>query len=151
MLAPAPAKAKARGLEITFETADVTDLAYDDDRFDFASIAFGIRNVADPVQGMAEMARVVKPGGAVLVLEFGQVAVPVFRQVYDFYATRLLPRIGGLVTGNRKAYEYLESSSSGMPCREAFLALMDRTGAFASREYRSLMGGIAYMYRGVVA
>lgn len=150
MLEPAPAKAKALHLDIRFEQADVTQLQYADNQFDVTSISFGIRNVSDPVRALREMARVTKPGGRVMVLEFGQVQVPVFASLYNFYSEKVLPKIGGLVTGQKEAYEYLQKSSSAFPCGDNFLVLMEESGAFSSREYKSLTGGIAYIYRGVV-
>ncbi|KHD88715.1 MAG: ubiquinone biosynthesis protein UbiE [Bdellovibrio sp. ArHS] len=150
MLIPAPGKAKERGLEIKFEQADVTQLQYADNTFDISSISFGIRNVGDPVKGLKEMARVVKPGGHVMILEFGQVNLPIFGAIYNFYSQNILPKIGGLVTGQGEAYEYLQKSSAAFPCREGFLDLMKETGAFSKMEYISLTGGIAYIYKGTV-
>ncbi len=150
MLIPAPAKAKERGLEIQFEQADVTQLQYADNTFDISSISFGIRNVGDPVKGLSEMARVTKSGGKVLVLEFGQVKMPIFGPLYNFYSQNILPKIGGLVTGQKDAYEYLQKSSAAFPCREGFVDLMKQTNAFSEIEYISLSGGIAYIYKGTV-
>lgn len=150
MLIPAPGKAKERGLEIQFEQADVTQLQYPDNTFDICSISFGIRNVGNPVKALQEMARVTKPGGKVMVLEFGQVNVPVFGPLYNFYSQNILPKIGGLVTGQKEAYEYLQKSSAAFPCREGFLDLMKESGAYSHTEYISLTGGIAYIYKGTV-
>ena len=150
MLGPAPAKALKRGLEIKFEQADVTKLPYQDRSFDISSISFGIRNVEDPVKGLSELARVVRPGGVVMVLEFGQPRLPGFRQAYNFYSKHLLPKVGGWVTGRRQAYEYLQDSSAQFPCREGFVELMNQTRRFASVEYRSVTFGIAYLYKGRV-
>jgi demethylmenaquinone methyltransferase/2-methoxy-6-polyprenyl-1,4-benzoquinol methylase len=151
MLIPAPAKAAKRGLEITFSQADVTLLPYADHEFDFATISFGIRNVNDPIKGLSELARVVKPGGAVMVLEFGQPSLPVVQQFYDFYSQKILPKLGGLVTGRRAAYQYLQDSSSQFPCGEEFVNLMNKTGRFASCSYSPLTFGVAYMYKGLVS
>ncbi|MBO9667254.1 MAG: ubiquinone/menaquinone biosynthesis methyltransferase, partial [Bdellovibrio sp.] len=150
MLIPAPGKAKERGLDITFEQADVTQLQYADNSFDISSISFGIRNVGDPVKGLSEMARVTKPGGKVMVLEFGQVNIPVFGALYNFYSQNILPKIGGLVTGQKDAYEYLQKSSAAFPCREGFVDLMKQTNQFSHCEYIALTGGIAYIYKGTV-
>ncbi|MGZ3775143.1 MAG: bifunctional demethylmenaquinone methyltransferase/2-methoxy-6-polyprenyl-1,4-benzoquinol methylase UbiE [Pseudobdellovibrionaceae bacterium] len=150
MLIPAPGKAKERGLDIKFEQADVTQLQYADKTFDISSISFGIRNVGDPVKALREMGRVTKSGGKVMVLEFGQVNVPVFGPLYTFYSQNILPKIGGLVTGQKEAYEYLQKSSAAFPCREEFLTLMKESGAYSSCEYISLTGGIAYIYKGTV-
>ncbi|HEY0591810.1 MAG TPA: bifunctional demethylmenaquinone methyltransferase/2-methoxy-6-polyprenyl-1,4-benzoquinol methylase UbiE [Thermoanaerobaculia bacterium] len=150
MLAPAPEKARRRGVSVRFERADVTALPYADASFDVASIAFGIRNVADRVAGLREMARVVRPGGRVMVLEFGQPRAAVIGPLFGFYSRKVLPKIGGVLTGNRDAYDYLDRSAGAFPCGDAFAALMRATGAFESIEWRAYTGGIAYAYRGVV-
>jgi demethylmenaquinone methyltransferase/2-methoxy-6-polyprenyl-1,4-benzoquinol methylase len=150
MLIPAPRKAAAKGLDIHFEQADVTQLQYPDNTFDICSISFGIRNVGDPVKGLKEMARVTKSGGQVMVLEFGQVQVPVFGPLYNFYSEKILPKLGGLVTGQGEAYEYLQKSSAAFPCREEFLTLMRETGDFSELNFTALSGGIAYIYQGTV-
>ncbi|HUP60369.1 MAG TPA: bifunctional demethylmenaquinone methyltransferase/2-methoxy-6-polyprenyl-1,4-benzoquinol methylase UbiE [Thermoanaerobaculia bacterium] len=141
--------ARAKSSEVEFEVADVTKLPYDDASFDVASISFGIRNVAEPQRGIAEMARVIRPGGRVIVLEFGQPRGPLFRSFYRWYARHVLPRIGGALTGDRDAYEYLEKSAGRFPCGEDFVALMRESADFTSIEYVPLTFGIAYLYKGV--
>ncbi len=151
MLRPAPAKAAARSLEIDFEQADVTALPYNSASFDISSIAFGIRNVADPLRALNELARVVRPGGVVMVLEFGQPTAPGFARLYRLYSEKILPQLGGLITGQKKAYEYLQSSSAAFPCGPEFVKLMEQSGRFASIEYRPLTFGVAYIYKAIVA
>jgi demethylmenaquinone methyltransferase/2-methoxy-6-polyprenyl-1,4-benzoquinol methylase len=150
MLALAPAKAARAGLSIRFEPADVLRLPYPDASFDIASIAFGIRNVADPALGLREMARVVKSGGRVVVLEFGQPGGALFGPLYRFYSHRVLPRLGGWVSGDRSAYEYLDRTSSRFPAGQAFADLLRGTGPFRSVRLRPLTGGVAYAYVGEV-
>jgi demethylmenaquinone methyltransferase/2-methoxy-6-polyprenyl-1,4-benzoquinol methylase len=142
--------AKQKSADITFEVADVTALPFDDDSFDIASISFGIRNVGDPVKAIAEMARVVRPRGRVIVLEFGQPSNRLASTLYNTYRRHFLPRLGGAVTGERGAYEYLESSAARFPCGEEFVAMMASAARFSSIEFRPLTLGIAYLYRGVV-
>jgi len=149
MLQPAPEKARRRNLEIQFETADVMNLQYPDNQFDIVSISFGIRNVVDPVKALQEMARVTKPGGRIMVLEFGQSKLPGFSQVYNFYSTQVLPYLGGLVTGQKEAYDYLQKSSAQFPCEDEFLKLMDTTAQFSQVDCTPITGGIAYIYRGI--
>jgi len=150
MLAIASDKSARAGLSIRYEPADVLSLPYQDDSFDVASIAFGIRNVEDPGRGLREMARVVRPGGRVVVLEFGQPGGALFAPLYRFYSKRILPTIGGWVSGERSAYEYLDRTSSRFPAGEAFTALMRATGAFRVVDARPLTGGVAYVYAGEV-
>lgn len=147
MLVHARQKALRLGSHVSFDVADVTKLPFASESFDLASISFGIRNVEDPQLGLCELARVVKPGGHVMVLEFGQPRVPIFSGAYRFYSTQVLPRIGGWVSGQRKAYEYLQSSSAEFPCAEDFLDLADSTEMFSECEFQPVSGGIAYLYK----
>lgn len=142
--------ARAKSREVTFDVADVTDLPFENDSFDIASIAFGIRNVNDPRKGIAEMARVVRPGGRVMVLEFGQPRNRAVGALYDFYRRRVLPKLGGMVTGEQEAYEYLDKTAGRFPCGDDFVQLMREAAPFRSIEYTPLTFGIAYLYRAVV-
>jgi len=141
--------ARKKSSAVAFEVADVTNLPFDDAAFDIASISFGIRNVGDPRKGLGEMARVVKKGGRVMVLEFGQPRRRAFGAPYHFYARHILPRLGGAITGDRAAYEYLQTSAGRFPCGDDFVALMREAADFTSIEYVPLTMGIAYLYRGV--
>lgn len=143
--------ARDKRSDITFDVADVTALPYEDASFDISSIAFGIRNVHDRERGIAELARVVRPGGRVVILEFGQPQGRGFGSLYDFYRRTILPRLGGAVTGRRQAYEYLESSAGRFPCGEPFARLMRESAPFASVEWKPLTFGIAYLYKGTKA
>lgn len=149
MLAVAPQKAAEAGLDVRFEVADAMALPYKAGEFDVASISFGIRNVDDPVKCLSEMARVVKPGGRVVVLEFGQPS-GAFGAMFRLYSRRVMPAIGGLITGNRAAYEYLPRTASQFPAGEKFLELMDSSGAYQSRSAHPLTFGTAFAYVGVV-
>ncbi|MDX2010932.1 MAG: bifunctional demethylmenaquinone methyltransferase/2-methoxy-6-polyprenyl-1,4-benzoquinol methylase UbiE [Myxococcaceae bacterium] len=149
MLSSAPAKAKALGLDISFEVADAMKLPYPAQQFDVSSISFGIRNVDDPKVCLGELARVVKPGGRVVVLEFGQ-PEGVFGAVFRLYAKLVMPLIGQVLTGNRAAYEYLPRTAAAFPAGERFVDLMRSTGAFSEQSAHPLMAGLAYVYVGVV-
>ena len=149
MLESAPEKAKRKDLDIDFEVADAMDLPYEDNRFDIASIAFGIRNVDDPVRCLKEMGRVVRPGGRVVVLEFGQ-PQGLLKGPYRFYSNVVMPTVGGMLSGNRKAYVYLPETSAAFPAGEQFIKLMNESGAFVKKQSHCLTGGIAYVYVGIV-
>jgi demethylmenaquinone methyltransferase/2-methoxy-6-polyprenyl-1,4-benzoquinol methylase len=150
MLQTAPDKAKKQNLDIRFEVADVTKLPFENKIFDICSISFGIRNVQNPSLGLSEMARVTQSGGTVMVLEFGQVKWPVLNSLYNFYSQKVLPQIGGWITGQAQAYEYLQNSSSTFPCAEEFCQLMMSTGLYSEVVFEPLTGGIAYIYKGRV-
>jgi demethylmenaquinone methyltransferase/2-methoxy-6-polyprenyl-1,4-benzoquinol methylase len=148
MLALAPAKAGRAGQAVRFETADLLALPYADGAFDVVSVAFGIRNVEDPARGLREMRRVARPGGRVVVLEFGQPGVPVFGALFRWYSRAVLPRVGGWISGQRAAYEYLDRTASRFPAGEAFAEFMRREGGFRAVRTRRLAGGVAYVYVG---
>lgn len=139
--------ARRKAPDIEFRTADAMALPFDDAAFDISSVAFGIRNVADPAKALREMARVVKPGGRVVVLEFGQPR-GAFAPLYTLYRKHILPRLGGAVTGERDAYEYLESSSARFPSGDDFVALMRASASFDAIEVERVTLGIAYLYVG---
>lgn len=141
--------ARKKAANIEWDVADVTKLPFESDTFDVASISFGIRNVGDPRKGISEMARAVRSGGRVIVLEFGQPPSRAFGALYDWYSRRILPRLGGAVTGETEAYEYLQTSSGRFPCGDDFVALMRESAEFATIDYVPLTFGIAYLYRGV--
>ncbi|HLR31062.1 MAG TPA: class I SAM-dependent methyltransferase, partial [Fodinibius sp.] len=124
-------------------------LPYESARFDIASIAFGIRNVDDPVQTLKEMGRVVKPGGKVVVLEFGQPG-GLLKYPYELYSQYIMPAVGGWISGNREAYTYLPRTSAEFPAEEKFIELMEKSGAYSSQKFEKLTGGIAYIYVGTV-
>ena len=149
MMTTAPAKANSQGLHIDYQVADVMNLPFADNSFDRVSISFGIRNVQDPLKALREMARVTKPGGQVLILEFGQMTTPVIKDLYGFFSERLLPVVGGWVSGEKEAYQYLQKSSAKFPSGPDFQDWMKQTGAFSSTAFTPISLGIAYIYQGL--
>ncbi len=149
MLAEARRKVGARGLadRISLECGDAEHLAAADGSFDVATVAFGVRNFGDPDAGLREMARVLRPGGKVVVLEFSRPRNPFFRFVYEFYTFRILPLVGGAVSRDRKAYAYLPASVRAFPAPEEFVGMLVRAG-FPSCRTRSLSFGVAHIYIG---
>ena len=143
----------AVGGRVRLVGADALRLPFPSHEFDLASVAFGIRNVADPVAGLTELVRVVRPGGRILILEFSRPKAPVVGPLYLWYFRRILPRIGRLLSGVRSeehAYNYLPDSVMKFPDREDFVRLMQRAGLEECR-YELLSLGIAALYVGRVA
>lgn len=142
---------KAMGAGVTdqvrFVAAPAEGLPFVDETFDAVFVAFGIRNVADRRRGFEEMARVLKPGGRVVILEFSTPAAPLFGILYRFYSHRLLPWIGGLVSGNRAAYAYLPTSVDDFPSPEELGSLMENTG-FIQVSVLPLTFGIVSIHQG---
>lgn len=144
MLSVAQEKAAA----IPFIEGDAMNLSFADNSFDAATIAFGLRNLSNFRDGLKELHRVLKPGGRLVVLEFSSPVVPGFRGLFNFYFANILPRIGGLVSGERGAYEYLPDSVSKFPNQKNLAKLFEETG-FAKVEYSNLTGGIAAIHTGI--
>lgn len=113
---------------VSMALADALRLPFGDNAFDAATVGFGIRNVADVEAGIREMARVVRPGGRVVLLEFSQPKNPIFARLYRWYSFRVMPWLGGLISGRRWAYEYLPSSVAAFHTREQLTEMMRRAG-----------------------
>ena len=143
MLAVARRKIEARGLDgrIVLDRGDAERLAVADASVDVATVAFGVRNFGDLGAGT------IKPGGKVVILEFSRPRNRVFRALYEFYSYKILPRIGGLVSRDKRAYEYLPASVGEFPAPEEFMAMMARAG-FRNCRARSQSFGIAQIYIG---
>lgn len=150
MLIPAPGKASARGMDISFQQGDAMALQFADQSFDVVSIAYGLRNVADTGKAIREMARVLKPGGKLMVLETGRSEWPVFRNAFDLYFGKIMPVLGGFLTGSPGAYQYLDGSSRDFPYGERLVELLQREGGFKSVTAHALFGGVSYIYKCVV-
>jgi demethylmenaquinone methyltransferase/2-methoxy-6-polyprenyl-1,4-benzoquinol methylase len=133
--------------QVTFVEADALQLPFSDRAFDAVTIAFGLRNLADTEQGLKELLRVIKPGGWLAILEFSKPKSRSFRQLFDFYFKRLLPQIGGLVSGARSAYQYLPDSVVKFPDQVGLAGLMQSTG-FLNVEWENLTGGVAAIHLG---
>jgi len=150
MLKEARAKAGNSHMSVDFTAADAHQLPFADGAFDVASMAYGIRNVEHPEQVLREMARVVKPKGRVMILETGDTPAKAFKPLMDFYTSKIVPRVGGWITGQRAAYEYLNQSSQAFPSRDKFCEMMMATGAFESVNCQVLLGGASFIYNGKV-
>ena len=147
MLAVAREKAGSTQVAVPFVESDAMTLPFADESFDAVTIAFGLRNLPNFQAGLAELRRVLKPGGRLAVLEFSSPGVPGFKSLFGFYFTRILPRIGGLVSGSRGAYEYLPDSVSKFPDQKGLVRMMADSG-FESVEFVNLTGGIAAIHTG---
>jgi demethylmenaquinone methyltransferase/2-methoxy-6-polyprenyl-1,4-benzoquinol methylase len=138
---------KSVGRAIRYVEGDALALPFADHTFDLVTIAFGLRNLASVEGGLRELLRVTKPGGRAFVLEFSQPVVPGLRALYRLYFKVVLPRIGGLLSGSRFAYEYLPRSVARFPDQRRLAEMMREVG-FERVEFENLTGGIAALHSG---
>jgi demethylmenaquinone methyltransferase/2-methoxy-6-polyprenyl-1,4-benzoquinol methylase len=143
-------KIQRKGLSETIELiqGDSEKMPFDDNSFDVAMVAFGVRNFTDPLKGLSEMKRVLREGGLVMVLEFSRPTGFPFKQLYYFYFLNILPLIGRLFSKNVMAYKYLPESVMQFPDNEQFIEIMSRAG-LTSVKQKKLTAGVASIYTGV--
>ncbi len=134
------------GIVISAVQCDAERLPFADQYFDCVCIGFGLRNVTRKPYALREMARVLRPGGRVLVLEFSHVWAP-FQRLYDVYSFRVLPALGRLVAGDEASYRYLAESIRVQPSQEQLKAMMEAAG-LERVEYWNLSAGVAALHRG---
>lgn len=133
--------------QITLELADSESMPFNNETFDAAMVAFGVRNFEDLDQGLSEISRVVKPGGMVAVLEFSRPKAFPVKQLYHFYFKNILPVMGRMVSKNQSAYTYLPESVQAFPDGREFLKHLEKNG-FQTTSQRRLTFGIATIYTG---
>lgn len=133
---------------IELKVADAQALPFEDGTFDSTIIAFGIRNIPDRDLALREMIRVVKPGGKVVVLEFTTPQAKILKNLYHFYFLKVLPVLGGIISGKKDAYEYLPDSVLKFPTQEEFKGIMSASG-LTNVTYRNLTFGIACIHVGI--
>ncbi|MBN2082698.1 ubiquinone/menaquinone biosynthesis methyltransferase [bacterium] len=150
MLALAKQKGQHYGLEVRWQLADMLQLPYGDNVFAAATIGFGIRNLPDPVAGIREMARVVHPGGMVIVLEMAQAQAAWLRSLQHWYIGTVVTRLGGWLTGSPRAYRDFHETTRAFPGVKEFRDLMGQTGLFAQVDAYPQVGGMVAIYAGLV-
>lgn len=132
---------------ITFQQGDATQLPFDDNTFDVTTVSFGIRNVQRPELALAEMLRVTKPGGRIVVCEFSTPTTAALRFAYDTYMNTIMPGVVNIVSSDPEAYEYLFRSIQAWPEQREFAAWLRKAG-YRDVAYRNLTGGIVALHRG---
>jgi demethylmenaquinone methyltransferase/2-methoxy-6-polyprenyl-1,4-benzoquinol methylase len=140
-------KATASRRPIDLVEGDALRVPLPDESFDVATMAFGLRNLEYPEAGLKEMHRLLKPGGRAAILEFSRPRVAVFRRLFGVYFSRVLPVIGGTVSGSHDAYRYLPASVRSFFDQEELADLMSRVG-FCEVRYYNLFGGVAALHLG---
>lgn len=149
MLALGRSKLQKRGLDafLKLQIGDAAAIPFPENTFDAVTISFGIRNVNDVLQALQEMRRVLQPGGRALILEFSLPQNRFLRRIYLFYFRHILPRIGGLISGDRYAYRYLNETVETFPYGKDFCDLLWKVG-FDAVKMTPLSFGIATIYQG---
>ena len=135
------------GVALPTVVCDAEKLPFPSNHFDVVSVAFGLRNMTHKDQALAEMNRVLKTGGKLLVLEFSKVAPPL-EKVYDWYSFKVLPKLGQLVAGDDASYRYLAESIRMHPGQEELKVLMKNNG-FGHVDYHNLTGGLVALHVGI--
>jgi len=135
------------GVSLPTVVCDAEQLPFPDNHFAVVSVAFGLRNMTHKDAALAEMHRVLRPGGKLLVLEFSKVAPPL-QKVYDWYSFKVLPRLGQWVAGDDASYRYLAESIRMHPDQQTLKTMMHK-GGFGHVDYHNLTGGLVALHVGI--
>jgi demethylmenaquinone methyltransferase/2-methoxy-6-polyprenyl-1,4-benzoquinol methylase len=138
---------RKRHPELDFRFADATKLPFEDESVHAVTISFGLRNVVDVPKALGEMFRVLKPGGRVVICEFSKVTLPVFKQIYNVYLSRILPKVSGLASKTPEAYSYLAESIAAWP-DQAGLAVELIDAGFENVSNKNLSFGVVAIHVG---
>jgi demethylmenaquinone methyltransferase / 2-methoxy-6-polyprenyl-1,4-benzoquinol methylase len=143
-------KVKKKGFagKIDLISGDSEKIPFSDNIFDVAMVAFGVRNFSDPLKGLAEMNRVIRKGGMIVVLEFSKPTGFIIKPLYNFYFRNILPLFGRLLSKDQAAYNYLPDSVMKFPDNEEFLKLLIKAGCSEVQQVK-LTGGVASIYTGI--
>ncbi len=133
---------------IEYQLANAEELPFEDNAFDLVTMAFGLRNVTNKDKALAEIYRVLKPGGKCLVLEFSQPVDKLLSGAYDFYSFNLLPKFGKAIANDEESYRYLAESIRMHPKQEVLKTMFDNAG-FKVTKYTNLSGGIVALHQGI--
>lgn len=134
--------------ELAFELADAQQLPFGDESFDVATVAFGVRNLPERSRNFSEVLRVLRPGGRYVILEFSTPPFAPWRGVYHFYLRHAIPTIGGLLTGDRPSFVYLNDSIRRFPAQEELAGEL-RDAGFSAVEWTDMTGGIVALHTAV--
>lgn len=150
MLDEARRKVSELGLDerVLLAPGDAEAIELSDGAVDVVTVAFGVRNFGNLERGLQEIARVLRPGGTAVILEFSTPHNPIVGRLYGWYSHRVLPRVGGMISKDRSAYEYLPASVDEFPAPERFLSLLEQSG-FRNCGERSQSFGIARIYTAI--
>lgn len=142
-------KMKKRGYSeiIDMQSGDSENLHFEDNKFDAVIVAFGVRNFENLEKGLAEMNRVLRPGGRAVILEFSKPTIFPFKQLYNFYFRWILPKIGKIVSKDNAAYTYLPESVKEFPYGNEFIGILEKTG-YKNTKCKPLTLGISSIYLG---
>lgn len=140
-------KIEKAGLQKNIEllNGDSEAILFDDNTFDAVTVAFGVRNFENLEKGLAEIRRVLKPGGKLIVLEFTKPSAPVIKQLYNFYMNTITPKIGKIIAKNNEAYQYLNDSVLQFPEKESFIHILNQSD-YRNAFYKTLTLGICSIY-----
>ena len=135
------------GGNIEFKVVDAENIPFPENSFDYASIAFGIRNVTNIPKALSEILRVLKPGGKFICMEFSNIESPAMKKIYELYSFKVIPFMGEMIAGDKDSYKYLAESISLFPTAENFKSMIEAAG-FSNTKYKKLTAGVVAIHTG---